>query len=399
LSENTASLSYHYSTMASTISDYLSSVAPSSRVEAPSEIQLPIDLTSDRGTISVEADLATAANTAGLDWSRLQGFELPPNKTKRQRVSRSYVWQYGWRLYKPTNGHEYWVCKLCHSSNRKPSNPANFALKCTKATTASMNHLRDYHRLGPYGILTEELLQASVTSGGQSLIDGYCEASAERNRAAAGFDSNVFNGLLTKFFVEEQIALLKMDSKAFRDLLIYLQPYCERVLPTRGTIRKHIASAYDRSLALVESNLQRATTKINLSFDLWTSPGRRLSLLGVVAHYLDHRFEPRALLLAMPRMQGSHTAVNLSQQLSKLISYFNLKTSIGYAITDNASENRVCINLLATELDFDASKRHVLCIGYIINLVAHKVLFGSDIESFEEELEASVTTETIELVS
>jgi hypothetical protein len=101
----------------------------------------------------------------------------------------------------------------------------------------------------------------------------------------------------------------------------------------------------------------------------------------------------------MPRMQGSHTAVNLSQQLSKLISYFNLKTSIGYAITDNASENRVCINLLATELDFDASKRHVLCIGYIINLVAHKVLFGSDIESFEEELEASVTTETIELVS
>jgi hypothetical protein len=189
--------------MASTISDYLSSVAPSSRVEAPSEIQLPIDLTSDGGTISVEADLATAANTAGLDWSRLQGFELPPNKTKRQRVSRSYVWQYGWRLYKPTNGHEYWVCKLCHSSNRKPSNPANFAFKCTKATTASMNHLRDYHRLGPYGILTEELLQASVTSGGQSLIDRYCEASAERNRAAAGFDSNVFNGLLTKFFVEE----------------------------------------------------------------------------------------------------------------------------------------------------------------------------------------------------
>jgi hypothetical protein len=60
----------------------------------------------------------------------------------------------------------------------------------------------------PYGILTEELLQASVTSGGQSLIDGYCEASAERNRAAAGFDSNVFNGLLIKFFVEEQIALV-----------------------------------------------------------------------------------------------------------------------------------------------------------------------------------------------
>jgi hypothetical protein len=131
-----------------------------------------------------------------------------------------------------------------------------------------MNHLRDYYRLGPYGVITEELLQPAVTSGGQSLIDGYCEASTERNRTVAGFDSNVFNGLLTKFFVEEQIALLKIHSKAFRDLLIYLQPRCQRVLPTRGTIRKHIASVYDRSLALVEFNLQRATTKINLSFAL-----------------------------------------------------------------------------------------------------------------------------------
>jgi hypothetical protein len=140
---NIASLSYFRSTMASTISDYLSSVVLSSRLKTPSEIQLPIDLTSDLSTISVEADLATATNTANLDWSRLQGFELPPTRTKRQRVSRSYIWQYGWRLYKPTNSYEYWVCKLYYSSNRKPSNPANFAFKCTKATTAkqSTHHL------------------------------------------------------------------------------------------------------------------------------------------------------------------------------------------------------------------------------------------------------------------
>jgi hypothetical protein len=37
--------------------------------------------------------------------------------------------------------------------------------------------------------------------------------------------------------------------------------------------------------------------------------------------------------------------------------------------------------------------------GHIINLVAHKVLFGSDVESFEHELESNVTAEVIELDS
>jgi hypothetical protein len=118
-----------------------------------------------------------------------------------------------------------------------------------------------------------------------------------------------------------------------------------------------------------------------------------------VAHYLNDRFEPRAILLALPRMRGSHTAVNLSDQLSALIQYFDLEQRFGYAITDNASENRACLNLLAEDLAFDAGKRHVLCMGHIINLVAHKVLFGSDVESFEHELESSVTAEVMELAS
>jgi hypothetical protein len=57
------------------------------------------------------------------------------------------------------------------------------------------------------------------------------------------------------------------------------------------------------------------------------------------------------------------------------------------------------LDLLAKSLHFDAGKRHVLCMGHIINLVAHKVLFGSDVESFEHELESNVTAEIIELDS
>jgi hypothetical protein len=193
--------------------------------------------------------------------------------------------------------------------------------------------------------------------------------------------------------------LRKVDSPALRDLLVYLNPRCRGALPTRNTLKCYIATAYESALEVVYNEVKTARTKINLSFDLWTSPGRRLSLLGVVAHYLNDRFALRAILLALPRMRGSHTAVNLSDQLSALIQYFDLEQRFGYAITDNASENRACLNLLAEDLAFDAGKRHVLCMGHIINLVAHKVLFGSDVESFEHELESSVTAEVMELAS
>jgi hypothetical protein len=81
-----------------------------------------------------------------------------------------------------------------------------------------------------------------------------------------------------------------------------------------------------------------------------------------------------------------------------ILDHYNLRESFGYAITDNASKNRACLNLLSQELGFNAAKRHVLCIGYVINLVAHKVLFGSDVESFEYEL-SNVTAEAVELIT
>jgi hypothetical protein len=79
--------------------------------------------------------------------------------------------------------------------------------------------------------------------------------------------------------------------------------------------------------------------------------------------------------------------------------HYDLRSRFGNAVTDNASENGACIDLIAQDLKIDAKKRHVLCMGHVINLVAHKVLFGTDAEAFEQELEGTVTTEMVELNS
>ena len=380
--------------MASDISNWLSTTATSAH-QVPTEIQRTNDFPSNRTTASIEPTFVPE-DLEGADWSRLQGFERQPPKQKKHRPYTSWIYLWGWRLYKPSDGLEYWICRLCHNAPAKPRSPSKFAYVCGKATSSAAHHLKEVHSIGPDGAISRTA--PSTPSHGQSVIDGYCVGAAERNAVAQAFDYEVFKGLLTRFFVVEKIPLLKVESESLKDLLVYCNPRCQAALPSRTSLRRYISSAYDNALPAVESELRSATSKINLSFDLWTSPNRWLSLLGVVAHYLNRQFEPRALLLGLPRMRGAHTAASLSTQLVSILDHYNLRESFGYAVTDNASENRACLDIMAKELGFDAAHRHVRCMGHVINLVAHKVLFGSDVESFEHEL-SNVTAEVVELMT
>lgn len=105
-------------------------------------------------------------------------------------------------------------------------------------------------------------------------------------------------------------------------------------------------------------------------------------------------------------MLSSHSAFSIASRLIVLLEHYQLEGSFGNAITDNASENAACLKIIAQQLGINTKetpdahkKRHVRCIGYIINLVAHQVLFNSDIEAFEDELESNVTAEIVELAS
>jgi hypothetical protein len=114
-----------------------------------------------------------------------------------------------------------------------------------------------------------------------------------------------------------------------------------------------------------------------------------------VAHYLDTNHQPKVVLLPLPRLYSTHTGRSIASIITELLDHFNLRTRFSYIITDNASKNTVYTNLLSKELTTDLRKRHILCMGYIINLVAHQILFGEDVEAFEDSLE-NVALEELE---
>ena len=95
-------------------------------------------------------------------------------------------------------------------------------------------------------------------------------------------------------------------------------------------------------------------------------------------------------------MEGSHTGISIAKQIQRILTYFSISHKFGYAIADNASENTACINHLSEVLNTDLDDRRIMCIGYIINLIAQECLWGSDVAAFEEGLE-NVTAEQMEL--
>jgi hypothetical protein len=373
---------------------YLSSVASTSEPHTERNLQLSDAFSSTKTTLSEDPTPCSLPGYHKIEWQRLYGYEIP-TKLKKKGTRISWIYRHGWRIHNLDNSTDHWLCYYCHLDLPKPLTPRGHVFNA-QSTTGASNHLLSRHSIIEAGRTSRPMRTPAPL--GQPTIDGFTAASAERNRARSGFDLNTFLALLLRFFVIEAIPLVKVESSALRDLLCYCEPRLEGNLPSRRSLTRYLGQAYDSKLAVVANKLAHASTKINLSFDIWTTPSHKLSLLGTVAHFLDEACSPRSVLLALPRMRGSHSGLNISMQLAELLDHFKIKDRFGQGITDNASENYTCMELLTTKLFLNAKESHVLCAGHIINLIAEQVLWGSSKDAFETEL-TNITAEEVELQS
>lgn len=151
------------------------------------------------------------------------------------------------------------------------------------------------------------------------------------------------------------------------------------------SISRWIAQAYKQQLGVVTETLASAITKVSLSFDLWTS-GTSVALLGIMAHFIDAEGKPTSILLSLPRQQGRHTGTNIADNIACIIAEYGLDRSLGFFVTDNASNNATCMLTLAEEFQFSTRARWIRCSGHILNLVAQSILFSGNTDALELEL-------------
>jgi hypothetical protein len=319
-------------------------------------------------------------NYENVKWERLPGF----NRPYAQLIGKlsSGMWKLGVPTEHTATHHRWWLCTACHSADAV--DPPKHHYNINKGSSSVSGHLRDVH-----GQSWNEKGQIIPCGRKGTPIPAGLDSNKPReqiilNELSKEFDEAHFRRLLVRWIVYDNVSFRQVDCEAFREFVTYLSPRAAQALPTDKTIRRWIMKGYDMHKAAVKEALQGAVSKIHIAFDLWTS-SNCLSLNGIVAHFIDAKFESRAILLATPEQNESHMGVEIADQVISVIEDFNIGDNLGFFVLDNASNNDTAMQAIGNRFGFDPQERRLRCAGHVINLIARHLLFGFDKNLFELE--------------
>lgn len=128
---------------------------------------------------------------------------------------------------------------------------------------------------------------------------------AVMNAFISSFEPARFQQLLVRWVACDNLPYHKLESPYFRELLAYANSAIidSGSLPTHTTIREWIVRSFGRHKGVVAELLGRSLSRINISFDAWSSRKFK-SLLGLTVHFLDDEGSFRTFLLGLPRIEG-----------------------------------------------------------------------------------------------
>jgi hypothetical protein len=118
--------------------------------------------------------------------------------------------------------------------------------------------------------------------------------------------------------------------------------------------------------------------KLSLALDCWTSPFRQ-AFMAVTGYFLDQNWEYREVLLGFEPLSGSHSGVNLSDVVLKLLQQHKIADRVLAVTTDNASNNNTMMSsiqesLQSLELNNGSTIVRVPCIAHVIQLSLNDLL-------------------------
>jgi hypothetical protein len=201
------------------------------------------------------------------------------------------------------------------------------------ATTGAALHLERQHLISKDGLIA-------------SLKRPNPFASNTPTKRHHALDSKVFRQALLKWHILDQVSLRKVTSDAHNDLLSIVNLDTELLaITSHSTMREEVITLYKTSLGIVKGYLAKAKSKVTLSFDIWTADNK-LPLLGIVAHYIDHNYELKVVLLALLEINGSHLGENIAAHLLSVIERSNLCNKLVFFMADNASSNDKALKIL-----------------------------------------------------
>lgn len=200
-----------------------------------------------------------------------------------------------------------------------------------------------------------------------------------------------FKTLLVRCLVYCQVAFAMLKNEYFRELLACLNQSVANLLPrARTTLRRWIMDEYVTQKAVLKNELAQAISDVHLSFDLWTAPNY-IAILSIYGHWISASGQWIDKLLAFRQVLGKHAGENQAQIVVEVLGELQIQDRIGCLVGDNAASNDTAVSTILTTIhpEFTREQRsafRVRCLGHIVNLYGHALIFGKGKGRRREEL-------------
>lgn len=308
--------------------------------------------------------------------------------SERSNETRSWVWDYGLDIQSTTE--RKWVCVPC--IRKKESRPASYEYK---GTQNAENHLWKAHgNWDPTG----KRIAPSTKKGGKRVFASASDfwqlnrhdpkEQAIANSMIKHFDRGHFQRLLVNWIVDSNLSFRQAENPRLRSIFEYLNPSVavRDAHISRQTIRRIAVRQFEAHKDGVKEALRAAPGQVHIAFDGARTRNRH-TLYGITAVYRDSSNQPQKVVLGLPELINRHTGEHIATEMLDVIRFFDLEDKVGYFTLDNAGNNDTAMAIIGGQLGFNHLHRRARCVGHIINLVVKALLFGKDVEAFDESIE------------
>jgi hypothetical protein len=338
----------------------------------------------DRNIYSTSWDTPTPKSSLGPEPACSLPLSTSTRPHKRPKISkRSFIWQHASNpdnsalINSSDNLDPTWCCRHCRQTYQVRS-----------GTTKAREHLQKVHHISEK--TTEEKRLQRTHNTIQTAIARAIEIQQEHKQQIIknALNPEVLEQLYVQWITAHGVPFNQVRWPKFRAFLEYISPEANCLLPhSPTTVSSWVTRIYTQEKEHIKQGLQSALSSIHFTVDMWTSPNF-LSMFGVIAHYTDENGQLSHAVLAIKEIDGEHSGENMAHSLMEVLDDYQIKSKIGYFMTDNACQNDTMLQIISDKLaiediEYDANLHRLRCNGHIINLAAQAFLFDIHPDALE----------------
>lgn len=143
------------------------------------------------------------------------------------------------------------------------------------------------------------------------------------------------------------------------------------------TARRRLQQMVKDDQAMILSSLP-PNAKLSIALDCWTSPFQQ-AFMAITGYFIDQDWQYREILLGFEPLHGTHSGVNLSSVLLKLLEQYNIVDRVLAITTDNASNNGTLVDSFQDSVDLlelpnQSIVVRIPCLAHVIQLSLRELL-------------------------